>query len=69
MGFEFYRGKNEADDVVGLFLKSLCKYGDKIRKILNTEKKMIISENQETEFLNATVCHICEEPFKKMILK
>jgi hypothetical protein len=64
MGLELYRGKNETDDVVGHFLKNLLNYGDRIRKILSTEKKMVITKKQELEFQNTTTCHICEKPFK-----
>jgi hypothetical protein len=69
MGIELYRGENETDDVVGHFLKNLCSYGDKIRKILNTEKKMIITTKQEKEFKDAKFCHICEKPFKEDDIK
>lgn len=69
MGFELYRAKEETDDVVGHFLKKICEYGDKIRKILDTQKKMIITNKQEKEFQDATFCHICEKPFKEGDIK
>jgi hypothetical protein len=61
-GLELYRGK-EGDDVTVKFLSSLIEYGDKIRKILNTIKEMIITPKQEKEFQAATCCHICNGAF------
>jgi hypothetical protein len=65
MGFQLYRGKDDNDDIVEHFLKNLCEYGDKIRKILDTQKKMVITHQQEKEFQKASFCHICEKPFEK----
>ena len=38
-------------------------YGDKIKKILEKEKRMIITKSQETEFQKSTCCHICKKSF------
>ena len=61
MGLQLYRGK-EGDNVVLHFLQNLVKIGDKIRKILDTEHKMIITDEQEKEFNCCTECHICNKP-------
>ena len=67
-GLTLYRGK-EGDDIAEHFLKSLLNYGEKIRKILDTKKPMIITDEQEQEFEICDVCHICDKPIKKGDIK
>lgn len=57
LGMEFYRGEN----AVQKFLKKLMDYGDKVKEILETNNPMIITEEQEKEFLKCKTCHICNE--------
>jgi ssDNA-binding Zn-finger/Zn-ribbon topoisomerase 1 len=61
LGFHLYRGENAVDD----FIQKLLDCGDKIRDILDEEKPMIITNEQEKEFRNCQMCHICEKPIKK----
>ena len=67
-GLTLYRGQ-EGDDIAEHFLKSLLDYGEKIMEILDTEKPMMITEEQEKEFKNCNICHICEEPIHKVDIK
>ena len=63
MGFQMFRGK-EGDNVVLHFLQNLVKIGDKIRRVLDTEKEMIITAKQEKAFQCCTECHICNKPIE-----
>ena len=56
MGLELYRGEN----CVEHFLNKLIDYGNKIKKILDTNKPMIMTKEQENEFLKCDTCHICK---------
>ena len=56
-GMTLYRGEDAVQD----FLYKLMKVGDKIRKVLDHEKKMIITPKQDKEFKKCTTCHICEQ--------
>ena len=48
-GLTSYRGR-EGEDIIEHFLKSLLEYGEQIKEILNDEKPMIITKQQEKEF-------------------
>lgn len=56
-GMKLYRGEN----TVKHFLKKLMDCGDEVKKILETNNQMIITEEQEQEFLKCEECHICGE--------
>lgn len=55
-----YRGKNTVDH----FLSLLLLEEQKIRNILRHPKQMIITPEQEEEFQNAILCHICGKELK-----
>jgi hypothetical protein len=55
LGLQLYRGEN----TIKHFLKKLMDAGDKIKELLKIEKPMIITPEQEEEFLKCEVCHIC----------
>ena len=44
-------------------------YGKQIKEILNDEKPMIITKQQETEFNKCQLCYICEKPIEKGSIK
>ena len=56
MGLELYRGEN----CVEHFIQKLIGYGNKIKRILETNKPMIMTKEQEHEFLKCDTCHICK---------
>ena len=60
-GLTSYRGDNTIED----FLQKLLKCGDKIRKVLDNEKKMIITTDEEKAFQKCKVCNICDMKFKQ----
>ena len=60
-GLKLYRG----DDVATHFIDNLLHYGDKIRKILDDNKDMIITEEQQENHINCKECHICKKPIKE----
>ena len=62
-GLTLYRGKSKDENVPAHFIKNLLSYGDKIKKILEKEKRMIITKSQEEEFQKSTCCHICKKSF------
>ena len=64
-GLTLFRGENAVDE----FLKKLLKCGDKIRKVLDNEKKMIITTDEEKAFQKCKVCNICEKKFKPTDVK
>ena len=47
LGLQLYRGEN----TIKQFLKKLMDAGDKIKELLKIEKPMIITSEQEEEFL------------------
>ena len=55
LGMEYYRGEN----TINRFLKKLMDYSDEIREKLKINKPMIITPEQEQEFLKCEHCHIC----------
>ena len=56
LGMKFGRG----EDIVDRFLDELLIMGDVIRAELDEEVSMIITPEQEKEFKNCQICHICE---------
>ena len=56
LGLQLYRGEN----TIKHFLKKLMDASDKIKELLKIEKPMIITPEQEEEFLKCETCHICE---------
>ena len=48
-----------------IVLDTLLHCGDKIKNILKIEKPMIITDEQEKEFIKCQVCHICNKKIKK----
>jgi hypothetical protein len=65
LGLTSYRG----EDAIEVFLKKLLKCGDKIRKVLDHEKKMIITKEEENAFKKCQVCNICDTKFKSIDIK
>jgi hypothetical protein len=63
--FVLYRAKDEKDNVGDHFCKAILEEGKRLRKILQYNNKMIITEEQKEEFKNATICHICKKELKK----
>ena len=55
-----YRGPNAAEH----FLKSLEKSTEKINKVFENPKPMIMTPADEENHKNATQCHICNKDFK-----
>lgn len=56
-----YRGDNCIDTLMDMLFKE----SDRIFDIKKKIEPMIITEEQEEEFQNATVCHICNKGFEK----
>ena len=65
LGLTLYRGENAVEE----FLKRLLKCGDSIRKVLDNEKKMIITDEEEGQFKKCKVCNICDQKFKHTDVK
>ena len=61
LGLHLYRGENAVNN----FIETLLKYGDRIRDILDEEKPMIITNEQEKDFRRCQSCHICDKPIKR----
>jgi hypothetical protein len=65
MGYHQYVG----EDAVEKFLKGLVKIGDQIRYILNNEKPMKISAEEQKAFNRCNTCHICDKYIESNELK
>ena len=50
-------------DCVQHFLKTIFSFRNAIFKELQKSKPMIITSQQENEYKNAKICHICDRPF------
>jgi hypothetical protein len=59
-GLTLYRGNSNDENIAEHFIKSLLEYGDIINQALKTNKPMIITEEQEAQFQETDICHICE---------
>jgi hypothetical protein len=50
------------EDAVNVFIKTIQQAEKALMPLIKGEKPMIITQEQEQEFQQATVCHICGEP-------
>ena len=57
LGYFSFRGENAHQR----FLTDILKVRDQITKVLKHEEKMIITPDQQLEFDNCNICHICNE--------